>query len=203
MKVTRCSVEGCDRGAPFVRDMCRKHYKCWWDYGVPIPKQRNGPAAERLAAGLVRMPNGCLEWTGYTDRGGYGQIGVGGQTSVNGRSVSTHRLTWTLIKGPIPDGLHVLHHCDNPPCCETAPSEEYPEGHLFLGTHDDNMADMAAKGRAQCHNAAKTHCPANHPYDDVNTYVSPNGKRHCRICKQTADVRHKAKMKGVTLVKAA
>ena len=190
MKATRCNVDGCGNGAPFVRDMCRKHYKCWWDYGVPIPKERERPAAERLASKLVRMPNGCLEWTGYTDRGGYGRIGV------NGKLVGTHRLAWELAFGPIPDGMDALHHCDNPPCCDT-------EKCLFLGTHDDNMADMAAKGRAQRHNAAKTHCPDDHPYDDVNTYVSPNGKRHCRICKRSTDVRRRAKEREATLVKAA
>ena len=48
-------------------------------------------------------------------------------------------MAWMLVNGPIPDGLLILHHCDNPPCCNPI--------HLFLGTQSDNMRDAASKGR--------------------------------------------------------
>ena len=111
--------------------------------------------------------------------------------------IKTHHLAWEVANGPIPDGLWVLHHCDNPPCCETEPSDEYPDGHLFLGTHADNMADMAAKGRAQRFNAAKTHCPQNHEYIGENLYVFPDGRRACRECARAAGRRNDPKRKVI------
>ena len=132
---------------------------------------------DRLQKRIVELPTGCLEWTGATDRSGYGRI-----MGVNQGTMFTHRLAWELANGPIPEGLHVLHHCDNPPCCQTDPTEGYPEGHLFLGTQADNNADMVAKGRARNGYEARTHCPSGHAYDEANTYIQPNGSRVCRTC---------------------
>jgi hypothetical protein len=79
-------------------------------------------------------PNsGCLLWLGSVYRG-YGQ------TSLRGRRLIAHRAAWIVAHGDIPDGLFVCHKCDVPSCINPA--------HLFLGTHDDNMADRSAKGRA-------------------------------------------------------
>jgi hypothetical protein len=75
----------------------------------------------------------CWEYTGCRHRQGYGSITVGGLGH------GTHRIAYTVANGPIPDGLFVCHHCDNPPCCNPA--------HLFLGTNLDNMRDLYAKGR--------------------------------------------------------
>jgi len=142
---------------------------------------------QRLECGLVRQPNGCREWQRYTNADGYGMIGDGA-----GKMLRVHRLAWELAHGPIPEGVDVLHHCDNPPCGETEPSEEYPEGHLFLGTHADNMADKAFKGRTHNGNEKKTHCPQRHPYDQANTYVTSRGQRHCRACARDKQARRRA-----------
>lgn len=83
----------------------------------------------------------CWIWTGSKNPNGYGQL------TIDNRCTTAHRVSWAIHNGGIPDGLHVLHHCDNPACIR-------PE-HLFLGTHTDNMRDAAAKGRSasQVHRA--------------------------------------------------
>jgi hypothetical protein len=80
------------------------------------------------------QPDECWPWTACRHAFGYGKIGVAGRVEF------AHRVAWTLTNGPIPAGLYVLHHCDNPPCCNPA--------HLWLGTYADNNADKAAKGRS-------------------------------------------------------
>ena len=121
------------------------------------------PIADRLFARAVLRPNGCREWTGaHTDKG-YGML------RVKGKLVLTHRLAWTLAHGPIPPGIEVLHHCDNPPCCEP-----YGNDHLFLGTHAENMADMAKKDRGT---GGAMRCKNGHLYSDANTYIRPNEYR--------------------------
>jgi hypothetical protein len=92
-----------------------------------------GTPQERFERRLVLMPDGCLEWTGYRLPKGYGTIRIAG------KNVYAHRFAWALAHVPIPTGQWVLHHCDNPPCCEPT--------HLFLGTNADNVADKMAKGR--------------------------------------------------------
>ena len=76
----------------------------------------------------------CWIWVGKLFQGkGYGQFGI------IGRTVRAHRFSWELRFGPVPEGLCVLHQCDNPGCVNP--------NHLFLGTNKDNTADMDRKGR--------------------------------------------------------
>jgi len=77
---------------------------------------------------------GCWNWIARKNPKGYGQFHLGKTI------YQAHRASWVLYKGEIPEGLWVLHICDNPSCVNP--------NHLFLGTNDDNMKDMARKGRS-------------------------------------------------------
>lgn len=95
------------------------------------------PLATRLWAKIQKAgPDDCWLWLAHRNPGGYGTIGSGGK---HGTMLLAHRVAYEEAVGQIPPGLHVLHRCDNPPCCNPA--------HLWVGTDADNVADMQAKGR--------------------------------------------------------
>ncbi len=123
-----CTIVGCSRPS-IARGWCDPHYRRWRRWGDPM--QVTVPATPREERGPYA---GCWEWTGATAYYGYGKVGL------DGRTTRVHRAVYEAIFGPIPDGLFVLHRCDNPPC--------FRPDHLFLGTAGDNFHDMLAKGRA-------------------------------------------------------
>lgn len=128
--------------------LCNKHYRRQWrgkDPEVDYVRERKSiedrfwPRVDKDGPVPPHRPElgRCWVWTGAAPGFGYGVMGVGGGYR---RNSGTHRVSWEIHHGPIPDDLHVLHKCDNPPCVR-------PE-HLFLGTQRDNAQDMSAKGRA-------------------------------------------------------
>ena len=76
---------------------------------------------------------GCWTWTSCTNPAGYGVF------RYHGAARLAHRVAWVFFRGPIQNGLCVLHQCDNPRCVNPA--------HLFLGTQADNVRDMDKKAR--------------------------------------------------------
>lgn len=94
----------------------------------------------------VERSSGCWIWAGARYQNGYGAFAVS-PVPKKVKHWRAHRFAWELANGPIPEGLRVLHHCDNPPCVKTEPDEQWPEGHLFLGTDLDNLRDAQSKGR--------------------------------------------------------
>lgn len=100
----------------------------------PLPKPPED-VRQYIEARITRTERGCWEWTGMRDKDGYGVAKVNG---IQGRA---HRVSWSAHREPVPRGLWVLHHCDNPPCCN-------PD-HLFVGNASDNNFDTHRKGRAR------------------------------------------------------
>lgn len=97
------------------------------------------PEKERFWAMVNKSdnPKGCWLWQGSTRNKGYGAfVYKKDGKSINGRS---HRYSYEIHRGEIPDKLFVLHDCDTPACVN-------PD-HLFLGTNQDNVTDMMKKGR--------------------------------------------------------
>lgn len=132
----KCLLRICDE-PHLAMGWCRKHYLAWKKYGHPLKRahevSRDDSLAYRFWSG-VAIGDGiaCWEWRRRRSSGGHGGI------TVKGRETGTHRVAWELANGPIPDGLWVLHLCDNAPCCNPA--------HLYLGTPHDNLRDQYDRG---------------------------------------------------------
>lgn len=88
----------------------------------------------------VRGPDECWPWTACTEKG-YGKIWVGYDADGRVLMRRSTRVGWELVNGEGPGSLDVLHSCDNPPCHNPA--------HWNLGTHAENMREMADRGRAK------------------------------------------------------
>lgn len=130
-----CKVDGCvERGTSL--GMCRRHYGRWRRYGDPL-RVGNTQGMDLLGKlefyGWVVTEEGCWEWSGNKFTNGYGQLYVAG------RKALTHKLSYELWVGPIPEGHIVRHKCDNRPCLN-------PD-HLETGTQQDNHDDKWKRGR--------------------------------------------------------
>lgn len=101
-------------------------------------------AAQKIHTMSIPEPNtGCWLWTRGLKSGGYGTVRYMGEVW------TASRLSYVTFRGPIPNGMCVLHRCDTPPCVN-------PD-HLFLGTQQDNVDDKVAKGRHPVRRGEKHH----------------------------------------------
>lgn len=114
----------------------------------------------------------CIEFEGYRNPRGYGRI------MREGRNWLATRWFWTQAHGTIPDGLYVLHKCDNPPCINL--------DHLYLGTAADNARDASERGRLKpLRGPRKTHCDLGHALSGDNEIIEKTEPlvRRCRTCR--------------------
>lgn len=114
----------------------------------------------RLLSRVEVDDNGCWLWTGPLNPAGYG-----GTVRAWRKGWLPHRLSYTVMVEPIPDGLQIDHLCRVIRCINPA--------HLEAVTQAENLRRAGA---------AVTHCPFGHEYTTSNTYKSADGLRRCRAC---------------------
>lgn len=123
-----------------------------------------------------RGPDECWPWAGWKNRDGYPAHSVRVDGEV--RRATPYRITHEMEYGRIPPDLEADHLCRNRGCCNPH--------HIEAVTHDENMA------RSIPMNAKKTHCHKGHPFNDENTYVTPDGRRMCRTCQRARVAAYRA-----------
>lgn len=129
--------------------------------------------SERFWSKVTESESGCWVWTAATDKvSGYGRF------QVEKKCKYAHRVSYELMVCEIPDGLTIDHLCRNRACVNPWHLEPVPHGVNTL--RGDSIAAA---------NAAKTHCPKSHLYDDANTARDSAGRRICRTCR---DARNRA-----------
>lgn len=134
----------------------------------------------------VEFTESCWIWRGPITHNGYGFFSFGTGGRGNSKRVGAHRFAYDNLVGPIPEGLTLDHLCRNPPCVNPSHLEPVPIGE---NVHRSPIAPAAI-------NARKTHCKNGHPFDLLNTYIFPDGRRSCRTCQRQHDRRHKQRKKA-------
>lgn len=124
--------------------------------------------------------SGCWEWQRSRNAAGYGEVSLSDYLHV---SKLIHVLTYTILVGPVPEGLELDHLCRNRACCN-------PE-HLEAVTHAVNIERGKWEERKREWFKQQTHCRNGHEYTFENTHIRTDGRRRCRTCQREWAARHK------------
>jgi hypothetical protein len=139
----------------------------------PTPKRRDRPNV-----GWLVLPNGCHEWQGGQNGGGYGKVWW------EGKKWYIHRLRYEMEFGPVPEGMVLDHYaCNNRKCCNPT--------HVRPVTIRENVLRSSSPA-ALC--ATKTHCKNGHPLVEGNLVPAGvrRGQRMCRTCHNARSRKHKS-----------
>lgn len=104
----------------------------------------------------VMFSDGCWLWTGFLNHDGYGRLGPKKGVRSGARA---HKFCWEMLHGPVPAGMSVMHKCDTRACVR-------PD-HLQVGSHQENMKDMVAKGRNCVGEATKRNFLTEHQVREI------------------------------------
>lgn len=172
--INPCSFPECLRPVR-AWGLCHAHYLQQWEGRelTPLRVRRSPNSRPRIICDEVPCPKRELGTPCHVFRGqkskGYGFV------CVNNRRTRVHRYIWECEVGPIEPGMLIDHQCRVLACCNV--------DHLRVVTHQINSIENV-EGSAWQLNAAKTHCPHGHPYDEANTHIDAHGHRYCRECRK-------------------
>ena len=166
-----CSFPGCPNDH-VARDLCGAHWKQRYERGQQLKPLRVWEPQGRRLESMFTRTDGCWEWTGRKNAGGYGMI------CWNKRETPAHRVVYEQEVGPIPAGLVIDHLCRVRHCMNPA--------HMEIVTIGQNTLRGVGPSAV---NARSTHCKRGHPFDEANTIHRSDGGRRCRTCKWMLRVR--------------
>jgi hypothetical protein len=136
--------------------------------------------------------SGCWIWLGAISSTGYGTMYLGSDRD-GPKYESPHRVAYRVFREPIPDGLEIDHGCRVPLCW----NPDHTETVTHLINVSRQVISVAGRSRLRAagrqlaalriaNAAARTHCFHGHQLSPDNTYVAPNGRRMCRVCRSAA-----------------
>lgn len=164
----------------FARGRCKTCYgrliKKLRTKGQFTPVETTRPLADRLFEKTAAGPGACVIFTGHLNNNGYGTIATGGR---HGKQLYAHRAAYTLLVGPIPDGLVLDHLCRVRRCINPH--------HLEPVTQEENVRRASVE---------RTHCPQGHEFTRDNTRQRPGRGRECRTCNRERARRRTAAQAG-------